>query len=647
MFDDISVELGLTPNRMDLLSMLGVAQDVATMYQRDLLPLEYQLTESMDDAKDEIDVEIQTDGCYSYYAKVIKDVEIKESPQFIQSRLIASGIRPINNVVDITNYILVLFGQPLHAFDKDTLGSKIIVRRATEGETLVTLDNQERTLKDTDILICDNKTEAGRIIALGGVMGGLETEVTNTTKNILLESAVFNGSSIRRTSNRLNLRSESSVRYERGVDLNNSLNAANYACYLMEKYAGGKVSKGYVHQGTSFVEDRQITISTKLVNDYLGLNLPTDEIALILTNLGFKVNDINNELVVSVPNRRLDITIPADLIEEIARMHGYETLVETLPAMETHGELTRVQKVRRIVKNYLTEVGCNETLTYSLTHQKNNDVFKLLVPENAKDVVLANPLTEDRAVCRKNLVSSLIEAINYNQARKFKDLKFYEVGKTYYQLGEEYVEEYHVAGAFTGVFSKNIYTHVTEVADFFLVKGILEGLFAKLNVNPTYRALQGVCDELHPNRTAEILINNEVVGFIGEVHPRYASNNNLTETYVFEINLDMLLKNEVKKFNFKPISKFLPVERDLALVMDINQPVSEVLAAIYSTDKKEITNVTVFDEYIGDKLEAGKKSIAVRITIEADKTLTEEEISSKMNKVLKSLSYRYNITLRA
>ena len=647
MFDDISVELGLTPNRMDLLSMLGVAQDVATMYKRDLLPLQYELNEVKKHASEEIEVELQTEECYSYYAKVINDVTIKESPQFIQSRLIASGIRPINNVVDITNYILVLFGQPLHAFDKDTLGSKIIVRNAVDGETVVTLDGQERSLKETDILICDNKTADGRIIALGGVMGGLETEVTNETKNILLESAVFKGSTIRKTSNRLNLRSESSVRYERGVDLNNSLNAANYACYLMEKYADGKVLSGYVHAGTTHVEDRQITISTKLVNDYLGLSLTTDEIALILTNLGFKVSDVNNELVVSVPNRRLDITIPADLIEEIARMHGYEALVETLPAMETHGELTRVQKVRRIVKNYLTETGINETLTYSLTHAKNNEVFKLLVPTDAKNVVLSNPLTEDRAVCRTNLVSSLVEVINYNQARKFKDLKLYEVGKTYYQINDEYVEEYHVAGAFTGVFAKNIYTHVTEVADFFLVKGILEGLFAKLNLTPTYRAMQGVCDELHPNRTAEILINNEVVGFVGELHPRYAANNNLTETYVFEINLDKVLANEVKKFTFKSISKFLPVERDLALVMDINQPVSEVLAAIYSTDKKEITNVTVFDEYIGDKLEAGKKSIAVRITIEADKTLTEEEITAKINKVLKSLSYRYNITLRA
>ena len=646
-YDDLSIELGLTPNRMDLLSMLGVARDVSTMYKRPLLPLQYNLVEEDKHVSEELELELETRACYSYYARIIKDVEIKESPEFIKTRLMAAGIRPINNVVDISNYILVLFGQPLHAFDQDKLGDKIIVRRAKNGEKLVTLDEQERTLESRDIVICDNKEKGGRIVCLGGVMGGLDTEVTPETKNIVLESAVFRGATIRRTSKRLNLRSESSVRYERGVDLNSSLLASNYACYLMQKYANGKVLKGYIHEGESKVEDKEIVISTKLVNDYLGLSLEEDEIVEILNSLGFTVKVVKDNLKVYVPNRRMDITIPADLVEEVARINGYEHLNETLPAMSTTGALTKEQRVRRLVKNFLTETGCNETITYSLTHQNSNKLFNILTPAGAHEILISNPLTEDRATPRMNLTNSLLEALKYNTARKVKDIKFYEVGKVYYQVGKEYIEEMRVAGSFTGVYSKNIYTGVTETVDFYLVKGLLEELFVKLNAKVDYRLIQTPCDELHPTRTAEILLNNEVIGFVGELHPRFATKNGLENTYVFEVSLDKILKAESSKFVFKPISKIPPVERDLALVMDIDQPVSEVLKAIYSTDKQAITNVYVFDEYIGDKLEAGKKSIAVRITIESEKTLTEEEISSKMKKVMKSLEYRYNITLRA
>ena len=265
--DDYVIELGLTPNRMDLLSMNGVANDVVAMYNSERLPLEYELHEVEKETKDEVSVTLETRNCYSYYARVIEDVEIKESPNFIKARLIASGIRPINNVVDITNYILMLFGQPLHSFDKDLLGNKIVVRRANEGEKTITLDEVERTLNHSDIVITDGE----KPVCIAGVMGSSNTEVTNNTKNIVLESVVFRPLSIRKTSSRLGLRSEASVRYERGVDLNQTLDALNYACYLLEKYAGGKVLKGYVHEGTEHVDDKEIVLSTKFVNEYLGI----------------------------------------------------------------------------------------------------------------------------------------------------------------------------------------------------------------------------------------------------------------------------------------------------------------------------------------------------------------------------------------
>ncbi len=646
-YDDISIELGLTPNRMDLLSMLGVARDVSAMYNRPLKPLEYQIIEEDKDASTEIEVELETRACYSYYARVIKDVTIKESPQFIKTRLMAAGIRPINNVVDITNYILILFGQPLHSFDQDMLGSKIIVRRAKDDEELVTLDNITRKLNKKDIVICDNKSPNGRIVALGGVMGGLDTEVLPTTKNIVLESAVFRPGTIRRTSKRLGLRSESSLRYERGVDLNQSRMAVDYACYLMQKYAGGKVLKGAVHEGISHINDREYQITADYINKYLGLKLSTIEIIKIFENLGFKAELIDGIIMVKVPNRRLDISIKADLVEEIARINGYEHLNETLPAQSVKGALTKEQKMRRLMIDTLSVLGNNQVITYSLTNSTTVHEFKYLLPKDATPIELNYPLTEERSVLRMSLVPSLLENLHYNSSRKMKDNHIFEVSKVYYKIEDDYFETFHLAGAFQGVFATSVQNNYTEKVDFYLVKGMLEQLSIRLGLPLEYRLLTKECKELHPTRSAEILLDNEIIGFIGEVHPRYQHIMDLEETYVFELALDKIFMHNQKEIIFRSIPKIPAVERDLALVMDINQPVADIIAAIYSTDKQAISNVKIFDEYVGDKLESGKKSIAVKITISTETTLTEEEISQKIKKILKSLEYRYHVTLRA
>lgn len=646
-FDDIAIELGLTPNRMDLLSMVGVAQDVSAIYNRPLLPINFTLNETEKLASEEIALELKTRACYTYYARVIKDVTIKESPQFIKTRLMAAGIRSINNVVDISNYILMLFGQPLHTFDQDKLGNKIIVRRARENEELITLDEQPRKLKTKDIVITDNTTPEGRIVALGGVMGGLTTEVTPETKNIVLEAAVFRPGTIRRTSRRLNLRSESSMRYERGVDLNRTLLAMNYACYLMEKYADGKVLKGYVHEGLEHIANREYKLSVQKVNNYLGITLTASRIIEILTGLGFEASLIDDDLLfVSVPNRRMDITINADLIEEIGRINGYEHLKETIPSMNVLGALTKNQHYRRLAKNVLATLGCNETITYSLINPAQNEAFRLLVPSEAGPVELSNPLTEEHSVARMSLIPSLLEIIKYNKARKMKDCKFFELSKIYYKIGADYLEENHLAGAFSGVFARNVHTNYLEKVDFFLVKGLLEELFKKYGLKVDYKLLTSQCAEFHPTRTAELYLNGELIGYLGEVHPKFAKDNDLDETYVFELRIDQIIEQIPEEFNFKQIAKVPVVERDLALVMDLNQSVGEVIQAIYSSDKQAITDVTVFDEYIGEKLGENLKSIAVRITIESMTTLTEEEISAKIKRILKSLEYRYHITLR-
>lgn len=639
--DDYVIELGLTPNRMDLLSMKGVAKDVKAMYQVEENLLSYTLHEATQKTEDEIAVTLETSNCYSYYARVVKNVVIKESPSFIKARLIASGIRPINNVVDITNYILMLFGQPLHAFDQDRLGHQIVVRRAKDGEKTITLDQVERTLTHSDIVITDGE----KPVCIAGVMGSSNTEVTEDTVNVVLESAVFRPLSIRKTSSRLGLRSEASVRYERGVDLNQSLEAVNYACYLLEKYAGGTVLKGYVHQGTSHIEDKVFTITPTYVQNYLGIEIPLLKMKAICEALSFGVSIENEQLKVSVPNRRLDITIQQDLVEEIARIYGYDQLQETLPLMNVSGGLTMHQKARRIVRHTLKDAGWNEVVTYSLIHPKKAEEFGILKKENEEAIQLSHPMSEEHAVLRKGLISSLVEVVKYNQARKITDHAFFEIGKKYYRMGEDTFEETIVSGIINGTIPNHPWSSETKTVDFFYVKGILETLFAKLRVQVQYKALDISTLEMHPKRTALLLYHNQVIGFIGELHPKYAKENDLVESYVFEILLDALLEDILDVVSFHSISKVPSVERDLALVMDMKQPVGEVLDAIQKSDKM-ISKVKVFDLYMGDKIELGKKSVAVRITLESNETLTEEVISSKIKRILKSLEYRYHITLR-
>lgn len=640
--DDYTIELGLTPNRMDLLSMRGVAKDIKAMYNLEEIPLQYTLHETDVKATDEITVQLETRNCYSYYARVIKDVEIKESPNFIKARLIASSIRPINNVVDITNYILMLFGQPLHSFDQDQLGNKIVVRRAYEGEKTITLDNNERVLNHSDIVI----TDGDRTVCVAGVMGCKNTEVTNETKNIVLESAVFRPLSIRRTSSRLGLRSEASIRYERGVDLNQSLEAVNYACYLLEKYAGGKVLKGYVHQGIEQIEDKEIILTEQFIEDYLGIHIPMRRIDEICRSLSFQTEVNDKEIKVFVPNRRLDITIKQDLVEEIARIYGYDKLNETIPSMNVSGGLTEIQKSRRTVRHIFSDLGWNECITYSLISPKYIDEFLFPSLKHQEPIVLSHPMSEEHSVLRKSLLPSLIHVVKYNEARKMTNNAFFEIAKKYYSYNNMTYEENLFSGIITGETPKTMWKGNHEKVDFFYVKGVLDTLFTKLRIHVKYIPLDEDIKELHPKRTAKIIYNNQIIGFVGELHPKYAKDNNLEEVYVFEICLDTITSTSLDVKSFTPISKVPSVERDLALVMDIHQPIGEIIEAIQKSDKM-ISSVKVFDLYMDEKTLNHKKSVAVRITLESDETLTEEVISSKMKRILKSLEYRYQISLRA
>ena len=617
--EDSVIELGLTPNRGDLLSMLGVAYEVSAVFDRPLKPLAYEVVKGEFD--ENVDVNVETDLCKVYYAKVFKDLEIKESPRWLRSRLIAFGIRPINNVVDITNYILALFGQPLHAFDYDKLGNKIVVRLAKKDEKMVSLDNNERLLEETDIVI----TDGSKPVALAGVMGGLDTEITNDTKNMVLEVAVFDSVTVRLTSSRLGLRSESSNRYEKGVDTNRCKLALEYATYLFKTLANAKVSDGYSCTGKCDAEYKEIKVTSNYVSKVLGVELNNEEIASILKRLNFEYSVDNN--------------IPADIVEEVGRIYGYEKLPLTLPTDSQSGGLTNYQKRRKELKHTLISMGLNEIITYSLVSDKENSEFKILHDSEAKAVKLMYPISGERSELRRGLVPSALEYVNYCMNRKIKDVASFEVSKVYSEKNGEYVEEEVLSIAMVNNFSSLLWKGMVEKVDFYLIKGIVDALMKSLKVELEYRPLEKECSEMHPLRTAQIYYGDELVGYVGALHPKYALSRDLKEVYVAEIKLNSILGKELPTTIYKPISKVPSVERDIALVMkkDIN----------VSVDKKTLSDVKIFDLYVGDKVQEDEKSLAIKLVFTSYETLTDEVINSKVNKILKELEKKYQAVLRA
>ena len=642
--DDYVIELGITPNRGDLLSMLGVAYEFSAAFDRPLKPLVYEYTRT-NVVDNDLEVKIEADACKAYYAQVIRDVKIKESPLWLKTRLVAFGVRPINNVVDITNYILALFGQPLHSFDYDVLGKKIVVRYAKENETITTLDDIERKLLPTDLLITDGK----KGVALAGVMGGKNSDIEATTKNVLIEAAVFDPMTVRKTAARLNLHSESSMRFERGVDINRTKDALDYTNYLFSVLADGKVDKNWVVAGNPTQADTEICLTTADVNGLLGTNISKKEMINILEGLRFKVEDNKDNLKVFVPSRRPDITIKQDIVEEIGRLYGYENLPATTPTDSLVGGLNNFQANEAKIKNILSGLGLYEAVTYSLVNEEKNQEFKynqLDLPS----IKLLMPLTEDREVLRKSLVPSLVEAYKYNASRKNKNYAAYEVAKVYFDntnnVKDQYIEEYRLAGIVSGVFSSTLHSQKQEKADFYLVKGIINYLFDKFDLHLDYVPLDKEVNELHPKRSASLYYNGENIGFMGQLHPKYAKDNGLDEVYVFELKIDWLLNYVEPIRKYVPINKLPSVERDLALVVKKDVLAKDIVSSIKKSEKEILSDVKIFDVYVGDKVAEDEKSIALKLVFTSSTPLTDEIINEKIKKILKDLSFRVGAKLR-
>ena len=634
--DDEIIELSITPNRADALSMRGVAYEVAAIYDKSVHFKDFPLLEAQEQAGEQLSVAIETDKAPFYAARILENVTIAPSPQWLQNLLMNAGIRPINNVVDVTNYILLYFGQPMHAFDLDTFeGNQIVVREACTGEKLVTLDDEERELETSDLVIA----VADKPVALAGVMGGAATEISSQSRRVVLEAAVFDGTSIRKTSGRLNLRSESSSRFEKGINLATVTEALDAAASMIADLAGATVKAGIVSAGQVDTSDVEVVSTLSDVNRVLGTELTYTDIEDVFRRLGFGLNGNAEKFTVSVPRRRWDIHIEADLYEEIARIYGYDKLPATLPKGDgTAGQLTETQKLRRKVRTVAEGAGLTEVITYALTTPEKAVQFSTN-PSNLTELMW--PMTVDRSVLRQNMVAGILDTVAYNVARKNKDLALYEIGKVFEQTGnpqEELPTEINsFAFALTGLVTEKDFQTPAVPVDFFYAKGILEALFDRLGIKVEYTATQALAG-MHPGRTATISLDGQVVGFVGQVHPVTAKDYNIPETYVAEINLTAIEQAIQPAKPFVEITKFPAVTRDIALLLKAEISHKEVVAAIEAAGVKRLTDIKLFDVFSGEKLGLGMKSMAYTLTFQnPEDTLEDEEVARYMEKIQKSL----------
>ena len=634
--DDEIIELSITPNRADALSMRGVAYEVAAIYDKSVHFKDFPLLETQDQAGEQLSVAIETDKAPFYAARILENVTIAPSPQWLQNLLMNAGIRPINNVVDVTNYILLYFGQPMHAFDLDTFkGNQIVVREAHAGEKLVTLDDEERELETSDLVIA----VADKPVALAGVMGGAATEISPQSSRVVLEAAVFDGTSIRKTSGRLNLRSESSSRFEKGINLATVTEALDAAASMIADLAGATVQAGIVSAGQVETSDVEAVSTLADVNRVLGTELTYTDIEDVFRRLGFGLTGNAEKFTVSVPRRRWDIHIEADLYEEIARIYGYDKLPATLPKDDgTAGELTETQKLRRKVRTVAEGAGLTEVITYALTTPEKAVQFSTN-PSNLTELMW--PMTVDRSVLRQNMVAGILDTVAYNVARKNKDLALYEIGKVFEQKGnpqEELPTEINsFAFALTGLVTEKDFQTSAIPVDFFYAKGILEALFDRLGLNVEYTATQALTS-MHPGRTATVSLDGQVIGFVGQVHPVVAKAYNIPETYVAEVSLTAVEQAIQPAKPFVEVTKFPAVTRDIALLLKAEISHKEVVEAIEAARVKRLTDIKLFDVFSGEKLGLGMKSMAYTLTFQnPEDTLEDEEVARYMEKIQKSL----------
>ncbi len=630
--DDEVIDFELTANRGDLLSILGMAYEVGAIYDKEVRLPDLSHNESGEDLNDSFEVRVNTENCKLFLARKALNVTIKESPDFIKNRLIACGIRPINNVVDISNYVMIECGQPLHFYDADRLGDTIETRMAAPGEKLTTLDGIERTLEDTDIVISDGK----RAIGLAGVMGGLDTEIEEATKNVLIEAAIFNSVRVRKTSKKI-VRSEASNRFEKGLDSNRTYMAMERAVKLLEKYADATIQTGKVVYDVSNKEEKKVDIKVIDINNLLGTNISLEDTLDVFRKLAFKT-DVNGDVItVTVPTRRIDISIKEDLIEEVGRIYGVNNIQGKLPVVPM--KLGHVDKTDREIRKKMMSVGLNETLSYILINDK--DVHKY-TNDGFEELRLLDPMTEERNTLRYSLIPSLYKIYEYNKAHYTKDVCIYEIGKGFWKKEEAYGEDKKLCALMTGEYYLGLDNK--KQVDFYIIKGVAEEVLDYLGYGNRYSFVlpKENLKEFHPGQVAEINVNGEVVGVIGRIHPEISKD----AVYVLEINLDKLLAKKVGKMKFKEISIYPTVNKDIAVILDKDITADEVSKVIKKAAGNLLVSSKLFDVYTNPIL-GDKKSMAYSLTFGSNtKTLTDDEINPILEKIIEALEKNLKAELR-
>jgi phenylalanyl-tRNA synthetase beta chain len=632
-FDDTVIDLELTSNRSDLLSIEGVAYDLGAVLNQKVFPVtaEFEVSKK----KNPLTVKVETDKCNKYNARYLANVKIAPSPQWMKARLIASGIRPINNVVDITNFVLMEMGQPLHAFDADKLGNTIVVRQAYDNEKLKTLDDQERELNSEDIVITDGKNA----VCDAGVMGGLSTEVDDNTVNIVLEAAYCDPLSIRRTSTKIGLKSESSTRFERKIDYDRVERALDYAAQLMQELAGAEIYDGVARDVKVDIEPKYVSITTEKINKVLGTSLEDSYINDLFNRLAYDFTKKDNTYTIKLPSRRMDLESSVqDIIEDVARMYGYNNIPTTIAATRDKGALTYAQKRARLIRQILSSLGLNEIVSYSLISEAELGYYLEHVEEPIR---LLMPMTEDKAIMRESVLNGVVDAIAYNKARKNENLAFFEIANVHTAT----TEDLHLGIALNGLFESHLWKGQKQVAEFYLLKGIVDDLFEKFNFHVTYEPYSGI-EAFHPGRCARLMHNGKQIGVLGELHPNFAKAHDVAGTVAFEMDLAELL-NENNGLKYHAINKFPSVTRDLAIVVKKDISAEQILTLVKQTARKYLTNIDIFDVYTGENVGSDEKSIAFTMTFEdPTKTLAAEEVDKVMSQVLNRLDREIGAKLR-
>jgi phenylalanyl-tRNA synthetase beta chain len=643
--DDVVFELEITPNRPDCLSHIGIAREIAAYYNRKVKYPKANFTTLSESVDDNLKVTVNDkEGCKRYVARIVKDVEIKESPKWLQTKLKAIGIKPINNVVDITNYVMMEYNQPIHAFDYGKIANReIIVRKANNEEKIVTLDGEERILSADDIVIADSE----KAIAIAGVMGAENSEIDENTKNVVIEVAYFNPVNIRKTSKRLTLSTDASYRFERGVDIENAVVVANRVAALISELANGNVVDGVIDKYFEKYEPQEVTLDINRLNRFVGKEISIEEVGNIFSGLNFQITESrDNTITIIPPSYRGDITREADLFEEIIRMYGFENIEDILPNESVKsGTVYRETEAIDRAKDYLVGAGLQEVINYSFIPE---EMIKFMGFDINNCVKLKNPIVEDFAIMRPTLIYSLLLNIRDNLNRNINDLKIFEVAKTFEKGEKLAIETPKIAIALAGSKDRNIWDVKPNSYDFYDIKAYVESILESFGMK-SYQLVRSNNSMYHPGRSADIMVGRDLVGTFGEIHPDFAEKMDIKRerVYVGELDLEKILKYGRDKIKYEGIVKYPAVQRDLAIVVDSNVLVGNMLKDIEKSSNL-IEKVELFDVYEGEKIEAGKKSVAINIVLRDKKgTLEEEAINKTIDKILGIVKKKHNGELRS